>query len=128
MAKRASKKSSPEPSMMSGIASAMMEKLHALDAQRSAIMDGAMSEAMKAAKSAVAALNSLGLNYQLVKAAKGRAAKAGSRVGTRTTKDGPCPICGFKTSPLHDGRTHRSQKTKKPFTAAELEAKGLKKA
>jgi hypothetical protein len=33
-----------------------------------------------------------------------------------------CPICG--TTVNHDGRAHKSQKKKKPFTAAELEALG----
>lgn len=40
-----------------------------------------------------------------------------------------CSICNFKTSPPHTNRHHRTQpKNKKaPFTAKELEAKGLKK-
>jgi hypothetical protein len=38
-----------------------------------------------------------------------------------------CPICEFQTSPPHDGRTHRNQKKKAPFSAAELKEKGLVK-
>jgi DNA-binding protein H-NS len=38
-----------------------------------------------------------------------------------------CPICDFQTAPPHDGRTHRSQKKKTPFSAAELTDKGLAK-
>jgi DNA-binding protein H-NS len=38
-----------------------------------------------------------------------------------------CPICDFQTAPPHDGRTHRSQKKKAPFSAAELTDKGLAK-
>jgi hypothetical protein len=40
-----------------------------------------------------------------------------------------CTICDFKTTPRHTNRHHRTQpKNKKaPFTAKELEAKGLKK-
>jgi hypothetical protein len=38
-----------------------------------------------------------------------------------------CPICEFQTSPPHDGRTHRNQKKKGPFSAAELKEKGLVK-
>jgi hypothetical protein len=41
---------------------------------------------------------------------------------------GACPICQFQTTPPHDGRTHRSQKKKSPFSAAELKEKGLVKA
>ena len=33
----------------------------------------------------------------------------------------------FKTTPHHDGRMHRSQKSKKPFTAEELMARHLAK-
>jgi hypothetical protein len=40
----------------------------------------------------------------------------------REAKPGtPCQICGFATQPAHDGRKHRSQETKKPFSDAELE-------
>jgi hypothetical protein len=31
------------------------------------------------------------------------------------------------TAPAHDGRSHRSQKKKAPFTAAELKDKGMVK-
>ena len=51
-----------------------------------------------------------------------------SRKGTRRVKDAACPICGFKTIPPHDGRAHRSQSPKKPFTADELAARGFRKA
>ena len=36
-------------------------------------------------------------------------------------------ITGFKTDPPHDGRNHRQQKTKKPFTADELAERKMKK-
>jgi hypothetical protein len=40
----------------------------------------------------------------------------------REVKPGtPCQICGFATQPAHDGRKHRAQETKKPFTSGELE-------
>jgi DNA-binding protein H-NS len=35
--------------------------------------------------------------------------------------------CDFQTTPPHDGRTHRSQKKKAPFSVAELTDKGLAK-
>jgi hypothetical protein len=42
-------------------------------------------------------------------------------------KQAVCPVCEFQTSPPHDGRTHRNQKKKAPFSAAELKEKGLAK-
>jgi hypothetical protein len=45
----------------------------------------------------------------------------------RTIKAAACPICEFQTSPPHDGRTHRKQKKKGPFSAPELKEKGLVK-
>ena len=53
--------------------------------------------------------------------------KAGTQAPKRQARDLPCPICEFKTTPHHDGRMHRSQKTKKPFTVEELMEKGLTK-
>jgi hypothetical protein len=41
--------------------------------------------------------------------------------------DEPCPICNFRTDPPHDGRSHRGQSKKKPFTPEELEEKELTK-
>ena len=41
--------------------------------------------------------------------------------------DEPCPICHFRTDPPHNGRNHRGQAKKKPFTPEELEEKGLTK-
>jgi hypothetical protein len=38
-----------------------------------------------------------------------------------------CSICEFQTTPPHDGRTHRNQKKKGPFSPAELKEKGLMK-
>jgi hypothetical protein len=106
----------------------ILAKLKDLDDQRSKIVEEAKAEALRNLHEAIAALNSLGFHYTL---------KEGSgpqKVGTskpegikRQTKDADCPICHFKTSPLHDGRAHRSQPTKKPFTAAELTEKGLAK-
>ena len=84
----------------------------------------AKEEALEKAKAAVAELNALGLNYTLT---AGKPAKAGSAKEKRTIKAAACPICEFQTSPPHDGRTHRNQKRKGPFSAAELNEKGLVK-
>jgi hypothetical protein len=101
-----------------------IQRIRDLDAERASIFDRAKEEALEKAKAAVAELNDLGFNYTLTNGA-GKAAKAGSAKGKRTIKAAACPICEFQTTPPHDGRTHRSQKKKGPFSAAELKEKGL---
>ena len=111
----------------------VLEKLKALDAQRAQLLDDAKKEALDNAEKAVAELNELGFHYTLTEGASVSVStpraprKASSQAPKRQARDLPCPICHFKTTPHHDGRLHRSQKTKKPFTAAELTAKGLTK-
>ena len=53
--------------------------------------------------------------------------KAASQAPKCQTRDLPCPICKFKTTPHHDGRMNRSQETKKPFTVEELMERHLAK-
>jgi hypothetical protein len=107
----------------------VLEKLKALDAQRAQLLDDAKKETLDNAEKAVAELNELGFNYSLVEGAPPARAprKAGTQAPKRQSKDLPCAICKFKTTPHHDGRMHRSQKTKKPFTVEELMEKGLTK-
>jgi hypothetical protein len=109
----------------------VLEKLKALDAQRAQLLDGAKKEALDNAERAVAELNELGFDYRLTEGASGSSAraprKAASQAPKRQKKDVPCPICNFKTDPPHDGRMHRSQKSKKPFTVEELMEKHLAK-
>jgi hypothetical protein len=92
-------------------------------------LEGAKAEALEQAEKAVAQLNELGFNYRLVEGNEARAPRASEAEAgiKRQQKDAPCPICGFKTSPRHDGRAHRTQEPKKPFTAAELKEKGFEK-
>jgi hypothetical protein len=56
-----------------------------------------------------------------------RRALSGPGKEKRTIKAAACPICEFQTTPPHDGRTHRNQKKKSPFSATELKEKGLVK-
>jgi hypothetical protein len=110
----------------------VLEKLKALDAQRAQLLDGAKKEALENAERAVAELNELGFHYSLVEGATtaslARAPrKATSQATKRQARDLPCPICHFKTTPHHDGRMHRSQKSKKPFTVEELMERHLAK-
>jgi hypothetical protein len=108
----------------------VLEKLKALDAQRAQLLEGAKKEALDNAERAVAELNELGFNYTLTEGATSAARaprKAASQAPKRQKKDVPCPICNFKTSPPHDGRMHRSQKTKKAFSVEELMERHLTK-
>jgi hypothetical protein len=117
----------------------VLEKLKALDEQRAQLLEGAKKEALDNAERAVADLNALGFHYTLIEGASttpapraprkiaSQATKIASQATKRQPRDLPCPICKFKTTPHHDGRLHRSQKTKKAFTVEELMEKGLTK-
>jgi hypothetical protein len=111
----------------------VLEKLKALDAQRAQLLDGAKKEALDNAEKAVAELNELGFDYRLTEGASASTSitraprKAASQTPKRQPRDLPCPICKFKTTPHHDGRMHRSQKMKKPFTTEDLMERHLTK-
>jgi hypothetical protein len=111
----------------------VLEKLKALDAQRAQLLEGAKKEALENAEKAVAELNELGFHYSLTEGASTASARAPRKSSSqaqapkRQARDLPCPICHFKTTPHHDGRIHRSQKTKKPFSVEELMEKHLAK-
>ena len=113
----------------------VLEKLKALDAQRAQLLDDAKKEALDNAEKAVAELNELGFHYSLTEGASTsttprapRKASSKAQAPKRQARDLPCPICHFKTSPHHDGRLHRSQMTKKPFSVEELMERHLAKA
>ena len=111
----------------------VLERLKALDEQRAQLLEDAKKEALEIAEKAVADLNDLGFDYHLIEGASASTStaraprKTASDAPKRQARDLPCPICHFKTSPHHDGRMHRSQKTKKPFTVEELMEKHLAK-
>jgi hypothetical protein len=113
----------------------VLEKLKALDAQRAQLLEDAKKEALDNAEKAVAELNELGFHYTLTEGASTpsalarapRKAPSKTQAPKRQVRDLPCPICHFKTTPHHDGRMHRSQKNKKPFTVEELMEKHLAK-
>ena len=115
----------------------VLEKLKALDAQRAQLLDDAKKEALDNAEKAVAELNELGFHYTLtegasvstspLRASRKASSQAQAQAPKRQARDLPCPICEFKTTPHHDGRMHRSQKTKKPFTVEELMERHLTK-
>jgi hypothetical protein len=106
------------------MAKSIMDQIRALDEQKNKLLEGAKSEAMEAVNSALTKLNALGFSYRIT----GGKRSGGSQKGTRQMKAAACPVCGFKTEPPHDGRAHRGQKDKKPFTAAELRERGYERA
>ncbi len=55
----------------------------------------------------------------------GRKKANGAPAKAKRAKGAACPICDFQTTPPHDGRTHRNQKKKVPFSSEELKEKGL---
>ena len=105
----------------------VLDRIKALDEERAKLLEAAKKEALEKAEKAVAELNELGFHYSLVEGAARAPRKASAEAPKRQAKDAPCPICHFKTNPHHDGRAHRSQKTKKPFTDAELTKLGFAK-
>jgi hypothetical protein len=100
----------------------VLDQLKKLDEQRSSLLAGAKKEALDKAKAAVDELNTLGFSYSLVEGDGKR--KRQTRV---IDPNAECPVCKFATIPSHNGRQHRSQDPKKPFTAKELEELGMKK-
>jgi hypothetical protein len=106
-----------------------IEEIKELKARMESMTAQAMAEALDKAREAIGVLRELGLNNDTILKElgfRGRAAAKGSGEG-RPLKDEPCPICHFRTDPPHDGRLHRGQSKKKPFTAEELEQKALTK-
>ena len=106
----------------------LIDQLKALDEQRAKLIDDAKRAALDKAHNAVADLNDLGFRYHLTEGARSAAPKAAKGTNAassvkRRLKDAACPICHFKTSPMHDGRSHRGQEPKRPFSAAELAQK-----
>jgi hypothetical protein len=106
-----------------------IEEINELKARIEGIAEQAKAEALAKANEAIGVLRELGIDNDVILKElgfKGKAKNQESRVG-RPPKDGQCPVCNFKTDPPHNGRSHRSQITKKPFTADELEQKGMTK-
>ena len=111
----------------------VLDKLKALDEERAKLLEDAKKEALEAAHKAIADLNELA---SISGSSRGPAhrqqeepprERSEGEAPKRQARDLPCPICEFKTEPHHDGRAHRSQDPKKPFTVEELAERGLTK-
>lgn len=103
-----------------------MKRLKDLKTARLKLVDKVRDAALAVVRGALADLKEIGVHYHLV---EGRAPRKGApaRKATAAVEAGACPVCGFTTSPTHDGRTHRYQDPKKAFTTAQLKAKGMSK-
>jgi hypothetical protein len=111
------------------MADTSIARIKQLDQERAQLIASAKKEALDRAKTAIDELSGLGFNYQLTEGGKANTSKRPARKGTGFVKDAPCPVCKFKTIPLHDARKHRGQGgRKKPFTPAELTELQLEKA
>lgn len=111
-----------------------LDRIKQIDAERTTLAEIAKAEAMNSIQTQIALLLSLGTAYELRPVTAHRAsppthAYPGSSlpksVRASFNPDRACPICGVKTSPAHDARTHRNQSPKVKFTAEELSARGL---
>jgi hypothetical protein len=110
-----------------------IDEIKELKAQIQSKREAAATEALKKAREGVTVLRELEIDDDTILKGlgfRGRTPKAlnASKANARTgLSDEPCSICDFQTDPPHDGRSHRSQTKKKPFTEEELEEKGLTK-
>jgi hypothetical protein len=84
----------------------------------------AKTETLRKVKQALNELNKLGFDYRVV--GDGRINERDRR-SSRTLKNAPCRICGFRTLRPHDARAHRGQAKKAPFTRKELAERGLRR-
>jgi len=104
----------------------VIDRIRQLDAEKAKLLSEAKKEALKKVEDAISELHSLGFtNYRLQEVG---ADPDPRKIRRTASSDRECQICQFKTNPPHDGRKHRSQTIKKPFTDAELHDLGLEKA
>jgi hypothetical protein len=90
------------------------------------------TDTLRKVKRVLNELNKLGFDYRIVGDSsiigKGNGRVNGStKRASRTVKDAPCKICGFRTAKPHDARAHRGQSKKSPFTRKELAERGLRR-
>jgi hypothetical protein len=109
----------------------VIDEIKELKAQLESKTEQAKAEALETAREAINFLRELGIDNDTILKDLGFRARTKTpkeKVNGKTaTGDEPCPICNFRTDPPHDGRSHRGQSKKKPFTTEELEEKELTK-
>jgi hypothetical protein len=93
----------------------------------------AKAETLEEAREAINFLRELGIDNDTILKdlgfrARTKYPKEKAKSNEKTVAgDDPCPICNFRTEPPHNGRNHRGQVEKRPFTPEELEEKELTK-
>jgi hypothetical protein len=107
----------------------VIDEIRELKAQIESKTEQAKAEALESAREAINFLRELEIDNDTI------LKELGFRARTKSTKekaskptrlkDESCPICVFRTDPPHNGRSHRGQSKKRPFTLEELEEKGL---
>jgi hypothetical protein len=110
----------------------VIDEIKELKARLQSKTEQAKKEALENSREAIDFLRELGLDNDTILKELGFRARNAPKApkakdGGTGPKDEPCPICIFRTDPPHDGRSHRGQSKKKPFTLEELEEKGLTK-
>ena len=111
----------------------VIDEIKELRAMLQSKTEQAKTEAFGTAREAMDFLRELGIdNDTILKDLGFRARTKTPKEKTKSNEksvsgDEPCPICNFRTDPPHDGRSHRGQSKKKPFTPEELEEKELTK-
>jgi hypothetical protein len=104
-----------------------IEEIKELKARVESMTAQAKTEALDNASEAIGFLRELGLDNDTILKELGFRGRAAAKEGREggSPKNEPCPVCHFRTDPPHDGRSHRGQSKRRPFTAEELEQKGL---
>jgi hypothetical protein len=106
-----------------------IEEIKELKARLESMAEHAKAEALAKANEAIGVLRELGIDNDAILKELGFMGQTKDQEGRvkRPPKDEPCQVCNFKTDPPHNGRSHRGQAKKRPFTAEELAEKRLTK-
>jgi len=109
------------------MAATVLEQIRNVEHQKTKVK----AETLRKVKQALKELNKLGFDYKVVRNGKGKGRANGTvkerGANSRTLKDAPCRICGFRTVGPHDARAHRGQAKKARFTRKELAERGLRR-
>jgi hypothetical protein len=100
------------------MATSVLDHIRTVEHQKAKVK----TETLRKVTQALNELNKLGFDYGVVVNGSERV-----RRSTRTLKDAPCRICGFRTVRPHDARAHRGQAKKAPFTRKELAERAMRR-
>jgi hypothetical protein len=100
------------------MATSILDQIRAVEHEKVKVK----TETLRKVQQALSELNKLGFDYRVV----GNGVSE-IRRRSRTLKNAPCIICGFRTVRPHDARAHKGQAKKAPFTRKELAERGLRR-